>query len=501
MVHTASAACNSADLVALNRLGMGISWHGGNAIILVRETDRTFHGGQDLTDLMKACPERIGCANHVMNFDDACEDCMLCPLNIRKVLHQHASTDARGGNGGVIDWMRAKDFKLVSLKQIVQQLLTASLRGDIDGTEDPFCGLRLAGEVTSKSFHMPAHQPKVRVLMHSGCHLSDELPALLQTAVPGIEVGFVGVVVGSIDDRLNHPSADDIRWARASEATGGWDPKFSSDELKAGAADGIRLLVVVHDGVFEDPRVVASLRMALNSRVPCILVHEADTNHRGCDFGMVIQQCPPGLNHIKGFDNMELFGPIAVGWTRGAHQLVSVLELAQALGAAPEQRRLLGACGCFGSRRRLLGACGCFGSRRRSATSTGAQLFASNKTRSNRLLSWAVFEQGPLKELKQATAKNDGERKVSWSMFKVHGAAGVVKEAPTILFSNPLHDKSAGGGGGGGAAAASGTGPAPIQLSVRSAGAKFAKPLARNESHHPTHHPTRPAPKAAGEDR
>ena len=241
--------------------------------------------------------------------------------------------------------------------------------------------------------------------------------------------------------------------------------------------------------------------MALDSRVPVILVHEADTDHKGCEFGTIIDQCPPGLNRIKGYEAQTLFGPIAVGWTRGAHQLVSVLELAQALGAAPEQRRLLGACGCFGSRRRLLGACGCFGSRRRSATSTGAQLFASNKTRSNWLLSWAVFEQGPLKELKQATAKNDGERKVSWSMFKVHGAAGVVKEAPTILFSNPLHDKSAGGGGGGGAAAASGTGPAPIQLSVRSAGAKFAKPLARNESHHPTHHPTRPAPKAAGEDR
>ena len=53
------------------------------------------------------------------------------------------------------------------------------------------------------------------------------------------------------------------------------------------------------------------------------------------DFGEVIANCPPAVKAVRGHNDQKIFDPIAVQWTRGAHQAVSVRILAQYLGARP----------------------------------------------------------------------------------------------------------------------------------------------------------------------
>jgi hypothetical protein len=83
--------------------------------------------------------------------------------------------------------------------------------------------------------------------------------------------------------------------------------------------------------------VVASIRYALTQQIPVTLVHEADADYSGCDFGTIMGQCPPDLKQIRGFNGLKLFDPIAVQWSRGAHQPVSVRLLAMSLGAITQQ--------------------------------------------------------------------------------------------------------------------------------------------------------------------
>ena len=93
------------------------------------------------------------------------------------------------------------------------------------------------------------------------------------------------------------------------------------------------LIVVIHRGCFKDVRVVRSLLLALQTKTQIVLVHESDVESRGCDFGEVIANCPPAVKAVRGHNDQKIFDPIAVQWTRGAHQAVSVRILAQYLGA------------------------------------------------------------------------------------------------------------------------------------------------------------------------
>jgi hypothetical protein len=310
----ASAAVSA---IAQHRSDIGIQG-GGSSLILVRETSDDLHGGIALAQLLgssdgeEQCPEKIGCGNnHVMKFDPDCAQCLECPINIRAELQAHA-----GGQGGVIDWIRFKDFKMVSLRQIVQQMLVASQPGG----EIP--GLCIPGELSTISLAMPKQPPCARVLLLSRCHLSDELPGLLKQAVPEIEIELMGDDAGS--DAVPRLLAD---------------AAFNT----ADGSPAVRLLAVVHDGCFQDDRVVRSLAFALENKVPIALLHEADADNRGCTFGTIIGQCPSELMQIRGHGGAKLFDAIAVQWSRGPHQPVSIRLLAKALGAtAAQQHRLCG---------------------------------------------------------------------------------------------------------------------------------------------------------------
>jgi hypothetical protein len=288
-----------------HRSSLGIPL-GGSSIILVRETDEQYHGGLSKTELLERCPEQIGCKDHVFIFDADCQGCCDCPINIKLALQAHSD-----GPGGMIDWLRYQDFKIISLKQIVQQMLLVMQPGG--GALE----LSIPGELSGTSWEMP-RCPRTRVLVHRGCHLSDELPDLLQQIVPGMAVAL-----------LDDGGADEV-------------PQFLAD---AAAQAGRRvevathLLVVVHDKCFDNARVVTSLQFALTNKIAVALLHEADAEYGGCPFGSIVEQCPLGLRQISGFSGMKLFGPIAVQWSRGPHQSASIRLLAKSLGAVPAQQQ------------------------------------------------------------------------------------------------------------------------------------------------------------------
>jgi hypothetical protein len=165
---------------------------------------------------------------------------------------------------------------------------------------------------------MSKQPPCARVLLLRRCHLSDELPGLLKQAVPEIEIELMGDDTGS----------DGVPRLLA-------DAAFNT----AGSSRTVRLLAVVHDGCFQDDCVVRSLAFALENKVPIALLHEADAGNRGCTFGTIIGQCPSELMQIRGHGGAKLFDAIAVQFSRGPHQPVSIRLLAMSLGAEAAQRQ------------------------------------------------------------------------------------------------------------------------------------------------------------------
>jgi hypothetical protein len=281
------SSSSTAAAVAEHRRKDGIPK--GGCLILVREAEEQLHGGAPVKTLLAECPQRIGCGVHVLTFDAGCQDCASCSVDIQAALTAHAKSPA-----GVIDWIRFSDFKMVSLKLIVQQMLTAGGSGEHQ--------LSIPGELTSRKITWPM-EPCTRVLLHSNCYLSEQLPELLTQAVPGMDIELMGDGLAAVP---------------------------------TGAVTAV-LLVVVHDGCWTDSRTIASVRFALENKITVVLLHEADADHSGCDFGTIMGQTPPGLKQIKGHKDAKLFDPIAVQWSRGAHQPVSVRLLALSLGASAEK--------------------------------------------------------------------------------------------------------------------------------------------------------------------
>jgi hypothetical protein len=390
-VHSASLCADvAASDINTRRRSLGIPV-GGSSIILVRETDEQNHGGLPAAELLGQCPPQIGCKNHIFNLDPDCQGCGIgCEVDFRSILRARADSP-----GGVIDWIRFKDFKMISLKQIVQQMLVAAQPG---GKQELDIKLSIPGELSGTRWEMP-RSPSMRVLLHHGCHLSNELPSLLQQAVPGMAVAL-----------LNDGGAGEV-------------PQLLADAVGNVHVDertevSTKLLVVVHDKCFENARVVKSIEFALIHKISIALLHEADADNQGCTFGSIIGQCPPDLMQISGFAGMKLFGPIAVQWSRGPHQPVSLRLLAKSLGAIAVQQRQCGGCRIAECQRTLGSALASLRARTRSQRDLPLKQGETELTSMGRTSA-------------AAAAASDG-----WSGFGGPGDAADV-EAPHDTVSNP----------------------------------------------------------------
>jgi hypothetical protein len=383
---------SAAAAIAERRRAMGVrlpaaeqeECSGGSSIVLVREAE-VFHGAVPVAQLLAECPRQIGCSDHVTSFNSDCAECRVCSMDIK------AALAAQAKRAGVIDWMRAHAFKMVSLKQIVQQMLAQP-----DGMSRD---LTIPGELTSKEFVMPEQAP-TQVLFFSDCCLGGELPDLLQAAVPNIEL---------------RPMAGDVP-----------DPPLEQliAEARYGKTD-TRLLVVVHDGCFKDGRVVGALKLALENKIAVSLLHEADADFGGCDFGAVMSQCPPALKSVRGFDGMRLFDAIAVQWSRGGHQPVSLQLLAMSLGAVLADK----AQGAWG------GAAAAFHQRASQVASAMCGLASSLKPRARTLTELTGQDSSSWKHIDRAAMPGGAmsdltSDDIGWDTFG---------EAAEKSFKNPLH--------------------------------------------------------------
>jgi hypothetical protein len=270
-------------------------------IILVREPEK-IHGKVSMDDISKSCPQHIGCAVHVKSYDPSCSECAECPVDIRGFMHNRVCGSS-SATCGVIDWFRVKDYKIISLKLIVQQMLVAAATtADVQ--------LKLRDELGSKQIIFRQRLPLPRVLvftpMHTQCRLSQDARQHLLELTPGIKV--TGIGHGEYGPSLSTL----IR-----------DPNYSS-----------RLVVPVYDGVFEDKQAVDALQLALEAAIPVVLLHERDPAHLGCEFGKIFDACPSHIKGIRGHNGQKIFDPIAVAWVRGAHNDVSVRLLALSIGAS-----------------------------------------------------------------------------------------------------------------------------------------------------------------------
>jgi hypothetical protein len=285
--------------------------HMSSSVVLVRETDEAMHGGLPIDELLKAAPGKIGCADHVFSFDGGCEGCAGFSVDVRAALAQHAA--GTGPGLGVIEWRRMQAFKLVSLKQIVTSMLLAraggkhqsELREHIKSdsklskhTSEPALptaqalagqsGVYVHGEIDSLKYAIP-RQTAPRVLLHSGCHLTEELQSLLKAAVSGVDVL---VIEGDNSDGGGHIASAESDVARILRGSSAAAPPV--------------LVVVVHRDCFKDIRIVRSLVLALQTKTQIVLVHESDVKQRGCDFGEVIANCPQAVKSVRGFNDQKV---------------------------------------------------------------------------------------------------------------------------------------------------------------------------------------------------
>jgi hypothetical protein len=220
-----------------------------NGIILVRETSQDMHGGLPLKELLASCPGNIGCTVHVKSYDGKCAQCAECPFNTCQAMRDLAAMGDAGR--ATIDWVRFYDYKLVCLKQIVQQMLLAELpQGVGAGARSDACQVWVPREIESRRFQLPggAGNSCARVVLHRGCYLSDELPALLKGVIGNCDRNFQFVF----------PSGD--------EAAG-------KLHFQLAPGESVCLLVVVRAGAFTDPRLARSIHSALKRKVRVVLLH------------------------------------------------------------------------------------------------------------------------------------------------------------------------------------------------------------------------------------
>jgi hypothetical protein len=285
--------------------GTGTGAGAASRTILMRETAAT-HGAEQMESLLGQCPEYIGCSEHVKHYQGGRGGCVECGrgvTSVREFLRAHSQNPAQP----VLQWVRAKHFKTVTLKQVVTRVL-----GVVE--DDPHPCVYLPGELALQVLAFPGGAPEAGsaaapILLYRASHLRAEIEAVLE--------GMGGEVV-----------AFGARTDAEREA-------FELGIAQGGAGGGRcpRLVLVVCDRAFADAQLRGCIRLALERKVPITLVHDGDARHGGCEFADVINQCPAELKTVAGFANQQLFDPVAVPWMRGEHLCVSTRLLALALGA------------------------------------------------------------------------------------------------------------------------------------------------------------------------
>ena len=253
-------------------------------MVMVRETDPA-HGGLPITSLYEQCPadlrERVFSAQlltggrwqlatkHVL--DAASRDAEVDPVG-------NAEADPVGKDRPMVDFYRLKDFQLVTLRQIGQQLMTSLIETRADDT------LYIAGELVERPLMLPSRL----VASEHNAGASDLLLELQ----------------GQAETSSNRP----LSRALSRSLTRSLTPARSASDC---------FLLLLDERTFESSAVEAEVHAALDTGQRRVLVHDARVA-----FSDIIARTPPLLKERRLYDDL------AVMLLTGEHRQVSLRYIA-----------------------------------------------------------------------------------------------------------------------------------------------------------------------------
>ena len=217
------------------------------------------------------------------------------------------------GGREVIEWHRVKDFQLVSLKQLAEQLLLGCPTPN--GLPPPRrVELYVPGEIARQSMAFAT-----RVLLYS----SPDNPGAAAIA-DAIRAGMKNTFATTSDPRMVGSSG-----SRSSA-------RFAANAPGNGGATHFLLYLNSQTFVGEaGERLAAELRtVRLSGGASVVLVHETDVGRGGCEFGRFFETTPGDLIQDG------LYKSIAVDLMSGLFWPVSVALVARALGAVDARHGL-----------------------------------------------------------------------------------------------------------------------------------------------------------------
>ena len=220
----------------------------------------------------------------------------------------------------VLPWLRIRDFQVVTLVAVAEQVLLQSPSYAGRST----LSLKLPGDLRESSLTLPE---RVLLFVSESNPGAEEVASELQRCTEAM---------------ANRNSL--ASWRRSSSnsrqraSTEGASSEYEQSEqsrLRSGhgsstlqwtkteLASSTHFLLVLNDRTFieDDGALAAEVRQAMDAKLPFLLVHENDLDAGGLPFDAVIKATPADLV------SAQLYGPLAVAWYPGEHREVCALLL------------------------------------------------------------------------------------------------------------------------------------------------------------------------------
>ena len=241
------------------------------------------------------------------------------------VLRSECSVDVRdyvfGSERTIIPWHRISVFQLVSLKLVVEGMLSGCPE--------------YAGK-PSPELYLPNELPRVRLAFRSPprVYVSEHNPRAAEVARvlrAGMEESFE---ITTEPEDLPKPRST-FRLRRSVAALRRTSAMRRSSQ-NANPSRATHFLLYLSEDTFvgeSGELLAAEVRNVRSAALPIVMVHENDPEHRGCAFGQFFNTTPQDL--IDG----GLYSDIAVAMFRGAFQSTSIAQVAMKLGAASGRLR------------------------------------------------------------------------------------------------------------------------------------------------------------------
>ena len=216
----------------------------------------------------------------------------------------------------VIEWHRMKDFQLVSLKMIAEQILL----GSPEYWDRAALPLYVPGEITRRNLAFRGLPTLFISRFNPG---AAKVSAVLQTSMPGLKT-TVQLPSDEPNDGTEFVSSSRFGTMLSKNTT------LRRRTPQSGQPTHVMLYLAEHTWVGDPGQHLAGeVRRARAIGLPFVLLHENDMDNGGCEFSRFFATTPKDL--IKD----GLYRALALPFYPGGFRSVSIALVASALGATP----------------------------------------------------------------------------------------------------------------------------------------------------------------------